>query len=542
MGVIVFATVSLVTLAGALGWTSTTARNTDRNNQYFDTAAAAEAATEKILAHMASDFQSSGHAAVSARLSYYRNLRPTSEEDPYWNYFAFNNGAGTDDATHVAQLTTWGYTNLNSQYAGLKGYATSYRVISNARSTVPPVVTAALRQEVQLASVPVFQFAIFYTMDLEINPGAPMTINGRVHSNGEIYTRPNVSVSYLDHVTAVRNINLFQSPLDPTARPSNGTITFGAEHDARVSSLTLPIGTNNSPGAVHSVVQIPPWNEPPNSLMGKQRYYNKADMTIVYDDAGVTAKRRDGTGVPQSDLNTFLSTSSANHFYDQRQGKTNRTIQIDVALFNAFSSGAYKTLFIADNRTMPNGAQSGIRLVNGATLQNGGLTVATPNPLYVKGHYNSPAGTRGTSNTSGTQPASLVADSITILSPDWNDSNGKLGIGSRTARDTTVNAAFLGGIVPSDGAHYSGGVENFPRFLENWSGRTFTYNGSMVVMFYSQQSTAPWPGTGTVYNAPNRNWSFDINFMDANKLPPGTPQLLTMIRGNWSLIKPDTIL
>ena len=85
-------------------------------------------------------------------------------------------------------------------------------------------------------------------------------------------------------------------------------------------------------------------------------------------------------------------------------------------------------------------------------------------------------------------------------------------------------------------------VENFPRFLENWSGKTFTYNGSMVVMFYSLLSTAPWPGTGSVYNAPNRNWAFDINFLDANKLPPGTPQLQAVIRGNWSLISPNTIL
>jgi hypothetical protein len=174
------------------------------------------------------------------------------------------------------------------------------------------------------------------------------------------------------------------------------------------------------------------------------------------------------------------------------------------------------------------------------------LTVATPNPLYVKGHYNSPSSPnyRGTANTSNTRPASLVADAITILSQNWNDANGNtsLGSGNRNAIDTTVNAAFLAGIVPSDGDYYSGGVENFPRFLENWSGDTFTYNGSMVVMFYSHYAVGPWTGTGVVYNPPNRNWSFDINFMDATKLPPGTPQLLTMVRGSWTLLPPDTIL
>jgi hypothetical protein len=381
-----------------------------------------------------------------------------------------------------------------------------------------------------------------------------MTINGRVHSNGEIYTRPNASVTYLDHVTAVRNINLHQSPLDPSTRPTTGVVTFKGEHDARVSSLTLPIGTNNSPGAVHSVVEVPPWSESANSPIGKQRYYNKADIVILYSNAGVsvtTGLFRSFGDSTAAQYNTFLSTNSSLNFQNMREGnKWVKTIQINVGAFNTFSEGWFNTqfgrrantIYIADLRAMPSNGQTGIRLFNGAELPDGGLTVATPNPVYVKGHYNSPSGTRGTSNTSGTKPASIVGDSITILSQDWNDAEGHLGISSRRARDTTVNAAFLAGIVPSDGAHYSGGVENFPRFLEDWNSRTFTYNGSMVVMFYSLYSTGPWPGTGTVYNAPGRNWAFDVNFMDATKLPPGTPQLLTTIRGKWVVMKPNTIL
>lgn len=562
--VMLFAAVSLITLGGALTWTSSTAKITNRNNQHFDATAAAEAATEKVLSQMSGDFQASGHGTVVSKLSTYRNARPTTAEDAYWSNFAFNNGAGSQDKTHVEQLTTWGYTNLSSQYAGLKGYASTYKIISNARSTVPPVTTAAVKQEVQLASVPVFQFAIFYTMDLEINPGANMSVNGRVHSNGEIYTRPNPSatLNYLDHVTAVRNINLFKSPLDPSSRPTSGTVNFGSEHDARVSSLTLPIGTNNSPGAVHSVVEIPPWSESSSSLMGKQRYYNKADFILIYSNLTVTAWARDQFGVlnavPPAHYTPFASTNTSLNFYNVREGKTIKTVEICVECFKVYSEGTFfsnygrraNTIYVADKRTHSSGNQSGVRLVNGHTLPQGGLTVATPNPLYVKGHYNAPAGPpnyRGTSNTSNTRPASLVGDAITILSANWNDTKGNTALegGSRNADHTTVNAAILAGIVPSDGVYYSGGVENFPRFLENWSGKTFTYNGSMVVMFYSTIATGPWTGTGpgpNVYNPPVRNWTFDLNFMDAAKLPPGTPQLLTMVRGSWSLIPPNTTL
>ncbi|HVK58778.1 MAG TPA: hypothetical protein VM735_08365 [Candidatus Kapabacteria bacterium] len=548
-----FTAISLIALGGALSWTAHTSRTTDRNNQYFNTVAAAEAATEKVVSKLSGDFQQNGIGSVVSGLPAYRNLVPTGAEDPLWNQFQFSNGSGTNHATHVEQIDGWGYTNLSSQYTGLKGYASTFRVISNARSTVPPIMTAAVKQEIQLASVPVFQFAIFYTMDLEINPGPVMNINGRVHSNGEIYTRPNASITYLDHVTAVRNINLFQSPLDPSDRPTNGTVTFGSEHDGRVSSLSLPIGTNNSPGAVHSVVEIPPVGESPTSLMGRQRYYNKADLVLIFSNSGITAKAG-STAIPAAQYNTFVSSNTSLSFYNMREEKTVRTIQVDIAAFKTFSEGWFRTqfgrnancLYVADTRMLSSSLQSGIRLLNGHTLPAGGLTVATPNPLYVKGHYNSPSSPnyRGTANTSNTRPASLVGDAITILSQNWNDANGNttLNSGSRNAADTTVNAAFLAGIVPSDGVHYSGGVENFPRFLENWSSRTFTYNGSMVVMFYSSIAKSPWTGTGVVYNPPNRNWAFDINFMDVTKLPPGTPQLLTMVRGRWAMLAPQTIL
>ena len=58
---------------------------------------------------------------------------------------------------------------------------------------------------------------------------------------------------------------------------------------------------------------------------------------------------------------------------------------------------------------------------------------------------------------------------------------------------------------------FSGGVENFPRFLEDWTGNTFTYNGSMVVLFDSRIATDSYVQTGyslNSYVAPTRNWNF----------------------------------
>jgi hypothetical protein len=180
-------------------------------------------------------------------------------------------------------------------------------------------------------------------------------------------------------------------------------------------------------------------------------------------------------------------------------------------------------------------------LVNGQELPSAGLTVATPFPIYVKGNFNTTTNgitfSTALGDVANTLPAALMGDAITVLSTNWSDANtSTTAIGSRTPANTTINAACLEGIVPSNGTNYSGGVENFLRLLENWSSSTTTlsYNGSIVVLFTSQYASSPWPGTGTVYNPPTRAWGFDNNFMQQGKLPPMTPQVRATVRSNWS--------
>lgn len=550
-----FSGISMLTLAGALRWCSSTARTTNRNNSYYSAQAAAEAATEKVLSNIAKDYQASGEANVYSRLSTYRQMVPTTTESSYWSKYGFSNAQGTDNQTYVQRTVAWAYTNLSSQYEGLNGMASTYRIVSNARTTdLTPAITAAVRQDVQVASIPIFQFAIFYSMDLEVNPSPVMNVTGRVHSNANIYNQPTAGLTYKSHVTAAQKIIIGKSPLDPLVR-TQGPVAFQKENDSGVSTLSLPIGTNNTPAAVRAVVEIPPSaaTEDPASLMGQQRYHNKADIIVLVSNSTVTVKsgawNNFATSVPFTNISSWVSTNVT--FYNKREGKTVRTTQIDVAALRTWSSNNtiirtnlnrdINSVYVADMRTGSSSTvQNGVRLVNGQTLPSLGLTVSTPNPAYIKGHYNAPSSHLGTTNTTATKPASVVADAITILSTAWNDSNSDDPVSSRLAASTTVNAAFLAGIVPSNGTSYSGGVENFPRFLENWSGDTLTYNGSMVVMYPSQYATAPWGGDD-VYNPPNRNWAFDLNFMDATKLPPGTPQLLTLIRGSYAIISPNTV-
>ena len=75
--VLIFSGVLFLLLTGLLAWTTTNGNLAQRYNEYYDTAAAAEAATEKVAASMASDFQSSGASGVDANLSSYSASVPT---------------------------------------------------------------------------------------------------------------------------------------------------------------------------------------------------------------------------------------------------------------------------------------------------------------------------------------------------------------------------------------------------------------------------------------------------------------------------------
>ena len=259
-------------------------------------------------------------------------------------------------------------------------------------------------------------------------------------------------------------------------------------------------------------------------------------------------------------------------FYDYRETRSNQAVQIDVSKLNIWLTNSSMTggnhynlqnftdkgrgidsIFIYNSVPMTASQLPSVRLVNGAQLPYttdpggtgrtmGGLTVVTPQPLYVLGNYNvqtnggAAGASAGTTNTANTYPAALMADAITILSSSWRDTYGpNTTLALRAIPSaTTINAACLEGIVQSTNSNYSGGLENFLRLEEDWGNNggtkiVLTYNGSIVVMFPSQYATGFWPNTGSVYNPPIRNWAFDLNFTNPNKLPPLTPMVVNYV-------------
>ena len=161
-----------------------------------------------------------------------------------------------------------------------------------------------------------------------------------------------------------------------------------------------------------------------------------------------------------------------------------------------------------------------LRLLNGDEL-DAGLSIASENPVYTVGDYNSV----------DKKPASILADAVTYLSEAWDDSKSTASKYDRPASDTKVNVSYLTGNVETTSTDYNGGFENLPRFLENWSGQTLTWTGSAVNLWNSRQANGTW--SGSYYSPPNRDWSYDTDLDDPHKLPPESPVIRVFQRTGW---------
>ena len=118
---------------------------------------------------------------------------------------------------------------------------------------------------------------------------------------------------------------------------------------------------------------------------------------------------------------------------------------------------------------------------------------------------------------------------MNVLSNAWNDANSLSGISSRQATSTTINTAIVAGNVPTTTASYSGGIENFTRFHEDWSNDYLTIYGALALLFDSEQATGPWNAAS--YSPPSRRWYYDTLLQDHN--PPGFRVARTYERGRW---------
>ena len=497
--------------------------------------------------------------------------------------------------------------------AGRPGWMSrAYTYLAKATVSVPVVggiESVSVSRRFQKADAPIFQSAIFYEGALEMHPGPDMNITGLVHTNTDLYASTGGS-----NLTFSRNVSFGSSYTEGVAPgDSRTTMTVAPNYPGGKSSQLNkvdrmePLGidpssvfdktdANPNNDSFRELIERPVTGQTDPPEIAKLRFYNQAGLKIlldtsraaadplrlrVYNGRGVQLTTAGGAAVVNVLNAVNAAVSGGETIRDNRETNDVLLTSVDmsqlsniVSQFSALSppsSGNMssqavntynKVIYIADVSADPNGgtsavngtaaqAEKAVRLRNGAILPDD-LTVASENPVYIQGDYNSGGPTGGVvSNTANpSSPMSAFADptapgytrkacavfgdAVSILSNNWNDANSTAAVSSRAASNTTINTGIFSGNVPTnvygDGA-YSGGAENFPRFMETWSGQCLTYYGSMVSLFQSQQGNGTW-GKSNVYSPPTRRWFFDDNFL--LKPPPGTLQSTTYSRGRWA--------
>ena len=267
IAVMTLAATGLLLVAGVMSWCNENSAVVARNNEYFATTYAAEAATEKALSAMVQDDQDYGEGIVFSQAAHYAGLIPTASDNSYWTNFQFSGGT-TPNQLIVQQIAASATNVLGPPYQGLISVGATYDIIANAKNLNSMYgIESTVGQKINFGQIPIFQFAIFYQDAMEIDPGANMNVTGLVHGNTNMFLMPNpgVTLAFFGDVSASGTINLSKNPLDPSSRSTGGTVNFtGTNHISNVNPLNLPVGTNTSGTAsnisqnVLSILQVPP--------------------------------------------------------------------------------------------------------------------------------------------------------------------------------------------------------------------------------------------------------------------------------------------
>lgn len=557
--------VTAIIIAGALALTQGIARNANRSQVRTTTTQMGLGAIDMAFASWREIARRNwGRAPTTAEL--------TAIRQAVVNDFGSEPGYTISNVSVSAvtpQLALVNGTDAPEPASGPSDATTSYFYLATADVTANCLggpVTTRVRRLFEKQIISPWNYAVFYDGDLEIHPGPSQVITGWVHSNAVLYTG-HASLTFGSKVTDVGGWSIGFMPGDgqhPGETPLSPT--YQADIPPAKDVNHQPFGID--PWAVFAPRYADGSNDgwlelikrPGSGTVDPQpdaRYYTQADIHILVNGSNTVTLTDINGGVINSSstgkngqlfsaFNSAITTNTT--IQDNREGTTVRLVTLDVSRITAAVNNATLAfngiVYIADTSAGSAGGspKRGVKIINAASIPNGGLSIISENPVYIRGNVNTGA-TNPPSNTvpdptrpmgSGYtwQPTLIAGDAINLLSNAWNDANSTQSTSGRVATNTTVNAALLGGIVPTGtvGTNYSGGAENFPRFLEDWNGVYLTYYGSMVCLYDSDQGTGIW-GKSNVYVPPTRRWYFDTALRQ--KPPPGKLTTVNYLKDRW---------
>ncbi|MFZ0732930.1 MAG: hypothetical protein WAM79_11445 [Candidatus Sulfotelmatobacter sp.] len=352
----------------------------------------------------------------------------------------------------------------------------------------------------------------------------------------------------------------------------SGYILYFSDHRGMRADSHAPYNAyyNGMPGSsgLEDVVNSGSSTGVPNGNLESASYYTFSPEDVNGDGALDTQ----GELYLGAGFNLSSSYMSKPYFPIPAQSSTTSTNQVNCNTSKNNVTTIYTSTGSPQNN-MVTGPRHVLRLVDGGmngtttflpnsgstTSYGYGFTVASEEPVYILGNYNS--GPSDPFWPSGGSPAGalhsaagIIADSVTLLSNPpsgltspttyvgWQDAISFLSPGDVSNRPGNTSyyrvAIAAGKSIPfpqpswgSQDFGTDGGMHNFLRYLEDRgaNGATVNYVGSLISMYYSQYATGNFKCCTVVYGAPTRNYFFDTQFLNPYNLPPGTPMFQDVV-------------
>ncbi|MEL6904011.1 MAG: hypothetical protein AAFP22_01310 [Planctomycetota bacterium] len=256
--------------------------------------------------------------------------------------------------------------------------------------------------------------------------------------------------------------------------------------------------------------------DPGNGTHDRGYFYDNAGLAVIVDGNG-QLRVTDAAG---NDVTVDVAGAiTVDEVADMRQSDSGSegtpVARIDLELLAATGHFPANGLVYASHELLGEGTDAGgLMLTGGAELAQS-LTVASSGPVYVQGDY----------NVTDKKSAAVIGDAVNLLSNAWDGTKAPGTLPDAT--ETTYNFAMITGSYSSESGRYNGGLENLPRFHEDWAGVACNIAGSFVNIFDSEHATGDWAYGGDRYTAPVRDWQYDPLFNDVESLPPFTPMAVT---------------
>jgi hypothetical protein len=109
--------------------------------------------------------------------------------------------------------------------------------------------TSHVQQDMQLVMTPLFQFGVFYNMDMELFPSQALTLSGPVHTNNSIFAHPDwgatIEILFRDRVSAAEYL-IANHAIKAPPRNSSGAIAAATPASGNVTFRNATTGTATS--------------------------------------------------------------------------------------------------------------------------------------------------------------------------------------------------------------------------------------------------------------------------------------------------------